>query len=388
MKRLITATIAAVTITGLGAQAQENIRENYEIMSPELNADGSVTLRLSAPEANSVEVTADWLIRPESMVRDADGVWTYRSAPLKSELWNYRFRVDGVDVNDPSNVDRLRDIGTVTDYFIISADDDSPAALYTAGKVPHGSVTRAWYPSPSLGCERRVSIYTPPGYESSGTRRYPVLYLLHGTGGDEEAWLSLGRAAQILDNLTARGEIKPMIVVMPNADMDVDAAPGEGILRRRPTAKQPGLNDSRFECNFPELMKYVDENYRTVADREHRAIAGLSRGGFHTMHISAAYPDDFGYVGLFSAATRPAAESASLPFYTGFDQKLKRQVAKHPALYYIAIGKDDFLYDDNSRLRSELDSAGMDYVYRESGGGHQWRNWRTYLADFLPRLFH
>lgn len=174
-----------------------------------------------------------------------------------------------------------------------------------------------------------MTVYTPVGYETSG-KRYPVLYLLHGMGGDEEAWISLGRTAQILDNLIAQGKAKPMIVVMPNGNASQEAAPGEssrGMVP--PTMQLPKTMEGSYEQAFPEIVKFIDKNYRTIKSKSGRAIAGLSMGGFHSLHISKQYPDMFNYIGLFSAAIMPNKEVSS-PIYENMEGKLKVQFDKIP----------------------------------------------------------
>ena len=231
-----------------------------------------------------------------------------------------------------------------------------------------------------------MTIYTPPGYEDS-TESYPVFYLLHGAGGDEEAWINLGRTAQILDNLIAEGKAEPMIVVMTNGNAVQTAAPGESALGFvTPSMDVSRMNRGEFETSFPDVVSYVDKHYRTKADKQHRAIAGLSMGGFHSLHISKQYPDLFDYVGLYSAAIFPPEGSQS-PIYQDFDGKLKTQFEKKPQLYWIAIGDKDFLYNDNVKYRKILDDNGYPYVYCETPDGHIWKNWRIYLTEFAPQLF-
>ena len=378
--------------------AQQALWGGAAVVSPDIHDDNTVTFRLKAPKAVRVQITGDFL-PPQTiktprgdydapgiadLTEGKDGVWEFTTPePLKPELYGYSFIVDGLRMMDPSNVYMIRDVATVTNVFIIGGDR---ADLYKVNKVPHGTVSRMWYNSPSLGMDRRLTIYTPAGYETSG-KRYPVLYLLHGMGGDEEAWISLGRTAQILDNLIAQGKAKPMIVVMPNGNASQEAAPGEtsdGLLQ--PVAQRPRTMDGTFEATFPEVVKFVDTNYRTIPEKSSRAIAGLSMGGFHSLHISNEYPDLFDYVGLFSAKIMPG-ENATSEVYADFPGKLAGQFAKHPKLFWVAIGDKDFLYEENKKLREVLDTNGYPYTYYESPDGHIWKNWRIYLTEFVPQLF-
>ena len=277
----------------------------------------------------------------------------------------------------------IRDVSSVTNVFIIGGER---ADLYKVNAVPHGTLSKQWYHSTTLGIDRRLTVYTPAGYETSG-KRYPVFYLLHGMGGDENAWSELGRAAQILDNLIAQGKAEPMILVMTNGNAALEAAPGESSLGYvAPTMNLPKTMEGSFETHFPEVVKFIDKNYRTKANKKNRAIAGLSMGGFHSMHISKQYPDLFNYVGLFSAAIMPN-EGTKSPIYEDIEGKLAIQFAKKPALYWIAIGKADFLYKANEDYRKLLDEKGYPYEYFETGEGHIWKNWRIYLSEFAPKLF-
>ncbi|MCD8194237.1 MAG: esterase, partial [Tannerellaceae bacterium] len=213
-------------------------------------------------------------------------------------------------------------------------------------------------------------------------------YLLHGMGGDENAWSELGRTAQILDNLIAQGKAKPMIVVMTNGNAALEAAPGESSLGYvAPNMQLPKTMDGSFETSFPEIVNFIDKNYRTIKNKQNRAIAGLSMGGFHSLHISKQYPDLFNYIGLFSAAVIPPDGNAQSPVYEHLEEKLKVQFAKKPALYWIAIGNTDFLYQANVDYRQLLDEKGYPYEYYETGEGHIWKNWRIYLTEFVPKLF-
>jgi enterochelin esterase family protein len=382
---------------GFTSQAQEAIFRAQNIISPEIHADGTVTFRLHAPNAKAVQVTGDFLptMKMETprgpmdgpgkaeLVKDANGVWEFKSQALSPELYSYSFLIDDFRTTDPSNPFLIRDVASVTNIFIVG---DGQADLYRTQDIPHGTVARRWYDSPGLGMDRRITIYTPPGYEKSN-EKFPVLYLLHGAGGDEEAWIALGRTAQIMDNLIAEGIAKPMIVVMPNGNVIQDGAPGEGSEGfYKPQFMVAKTMDGTYEGAFSDIIKFVEGNYQVKADKANRAIAGLSMGGYHSLHISRFYPNTFDYVGLFSAAIM-AREDATGKVYSDFDGSLKAQKDNGYKLYWIAIGKTDFLYDANKEYRAKLDSMGMKYDYVESEGGHIWRNWRVYLTQFTPQLF-
>lgn len=224
---------------------------------------------------------------------------------------------------DPSNVYMIRDIATYTNYFLV---DGELSQNYFVCEVPHGTVSKVWYPSPTLGMERRrMTVYTPAGYEDSN-KQYPVLYLLHGAGGDENAWSELGRAIQIFDNLIAQGKAEPMIVVMPNGN-GAQELYRVNILTvcislRLPIRRRWKVLSKKA---FPDIMKYVESHYRTINDKNHRAIAGLSMGGFHSLYISANNPDLFGYVGLFSAAINRQAKGENTNIMaTNYRDKIKK----------------------------------------------------------------
>ena len=399
MKRLI--MMAAAVLMCATSWAQQALWGAAPVVSPEIHSDNTVTFRLKAPKAVSVQVTGDFLpARPIETPRGIweapgiadlkegkDGVWEFTtSKPLKPELYSYSFIVDGLKMMDPSNVYLIRDVATVTNVFIIGGDR---ADLYEVNDVPHGTVRRIWYNSPTLKMDRRLTVYTPAGYETSG-KRYPVFYLLHGAGGDEEAWINLGRTSQILDNLIAQGKAEPMIVVMTNGNAWQQAAPGESskgfTVPSMSPAEAKNAPEGGFELAFPDVVKFVEKTFRVKKGRENRAIAGLSMGSFHSANISRYYPDMFGYVGLFSGASSKNDKS-TCPVYTNYEERLKVQFSKKPLLYYIACGKTDFVYKSVTDYRKLLDDNGFKYEYYESDGGHIWRNWRIYLTEFAPKLF-
>jgi len=395
MKKIL--ILISTFLLSFGSQAQQALFGGQDIISPEIHPDRTVTFRLQAPQAMKVEITGDFLPTQKmetpygnydapgsvEMKKNEQGVWEFTSQALPPELYGYSFIIDGVKVTDPNNVYMIRDVASVTNVFIIEGER---ANLYKVNDVPHGTVARRWYDSPTLKMTRRITIYTPPGYEA-GSQKYPVLYLLHGAGGDEEAWISLGRAAQILDNLIAQGKVKPMIVVMPNGNAVQKAAPGESERGMyKPSFMGETTMDGAYEAAFPDIIQFVEGNYRTLSSKSDRAITGLSMGGFHSLHISAEYPDLFDYVGLFSAAIMPR-EGVTSKVYENMDEKLKIQFSKKPKLYWIAIGSADFLFKANADFRDQLDKNKYPYTYYETGEGHIWKNWRIYLSEFLPKLF-
>ena len=375
-----TALTLAFILAASAVHGQEALNLNISAQPP-VEDRGRVTFSILAPAADSVKVSGSWGELP--MTKSVGGLWVATTDSLAPDFYHYVFDIDGVRTVDPSNPYVLRDVSLLVNTFLVEGDDSLPYAVHD---VPHGAVSKVWYPSPSSGKSRRMTVYTPAGYEDS-SERYPVLYLLHGMGGDEDAWNELGRAAQILDNLIASGDAKPMIVVMPNGNSSQLAAPGhttEG--QYTPSSQRSVQPADGFARSFPEIVEYVDSHYRTSADKKHRAVAGLSMGGGHSWRISMLYPDMFDYVGLFSAAVGWKGDGVRGISDTQWSD-MSAQMKQPPALYWVAIGKDDFLYDLNFTFRQGMDSRGFKYVYHESGGGHSWKNWRDYLVSFLPQLF-
>lgn len=369
--------------------SQEALGSSGTITSPEVHEDNTVSFRLYAPNAREVKISGEWMPQedgrtvPSAMTKNTEGVWTHTTAALPSNLYSYSFIVDSLRITDPNNVHQVRDVATIQNIFIAG---NGKADNYSVNDVPHGTVARRWYYSPAHEKDRRITIYTPPGYEN-GEEEYPVLYLLHGMGGDEEAWIALGRTAQIQDNLIAQGKATPMIVAMPNGNVSQQAAPGESAAGLyKPNFQLPNTMEGSMEATFQDIIDFVESSYRVKKNKENRAIAGLSMGGFHSLHISRYYPDTFDYVGLFSPAIKPFEKVAS-PVYENIEETLKQQMNNGVALYWIGIGKTDFLFKSVQEFRAMLDEMGMDYIYKETEGGHTWSNWRDYLVEFTPQLF-
>ncbi len=405
----------------LSCSAQES-----EAQSPTMGKDGSIIFRFAHPKDKEVELEGSFPNEPKMTWND--GAWTCRFDSLPSEMYTYRFSIDEkTKLLDPENKRIVRDITDTLNYFIVKG---FPGSYYMNQDVSHGTVKQVWYPSsfdPDMK-QRRLSIYLPPTYDQ-GESSFPVLYLLHGTGGDEMAWLEMGRLAQIMDNMIAQGKAKPMIVVMPNGIAELDAAPGQSpYMKGKASHSNVSSWMGRTEKAFPqEVVPFIEKNFRTIADKKHRAIAGLSMGGLHTIAISANNPTLFDYVGLFSPQSSNALTERNIrrimrvtdhigkltekladklpnswvekkyeegkeavsdvDVYQNLDEKLKAQFATPPALYYIAIGRKDPLRLFLNRFRQRLTNQGCAYLYQESDGAHTWENWRKYLLDFLPRIF-
>ncbi len=396
------------------------------VMAQQENADHTWTFRFHPKQKGVKEVKFESSFTDKVMMQlEGNGVWTYTTSDsLAPDMYTYHFIVENSKYLDPANPRVVRDIDDTLSYFFVSG---YPADLYQdQPNVAHGKVEQLWYPSSFEKSmpQRRLSVYLPAEYAKNKTKQYPVLYLLHGTGGDEMAWLEMGRLAQIMDNMIAMGKARPMIVVMPNGIADLDAAPGQSPYMQ---GKASHMNMSswmgRTEAAFPkEVMPFIEKNFRTLNDKQHRAIAGLSMGGMHATAISANNPDRFNFVGLFSPqAISPLTDgninrlhrwgnrigkiSDKLPdglrrkfeatstqmqdidVYKDMDDKLKQQFSNPPQLYYIAIGKKDPLLRFVNSFRTKVSEAGGTYLYKESAGGHSWDNWRRYLLDFLPRIF-
>jgi len=397
MRRKLFCLTACALIT-LTSWAQQALFNGNDIVSPEVKNDCSVTFRLYAPKAITVQLTGDFLSQEKNgiinMTEEKNGIWSYTSEKLAPELYSYKFRINGMDYLDPSNIYMNRDIATYTNFFIIKEKKDDRGYLYSVNAVPHGNVLKVWYDSPTLKMKRRMTVYTPAGYEKGG--KYPVLYLLHGAGGDEEAWTTLGRASQIMDNLIASGKAKPMIVVMPNGNTNCEAAPGEwskGMYKPSFMGHAGSKSIATMDESFPDIVKYIENNYKVLKGKNNRAICGLSMGGGHSFDISKRYPNMFNYIGLFSAAlfmgnNNPQKETLEgMESDSAFKKEISTLFNAHPKLYWIAIGKTDFLYKSNAEYRKFLDSHKYKYEYYESEDGHIWRNWRVYLTLFAQKIF-
>ena len=393
MKRMM--ILASCCLLTLGSLAQQQLGQRPHVKSPVVNPDGTVTFNFYDPSATAVSVDGDFEeIRSKrlDMTKQDNGVWTVTTTPLNPELYSYSLTVDGQRIVDPSNSYVNRDINTLSNIFIVTTSMVDKGHLYSVNDVPHGTMSRVWYDSPTLGQQRRMTVYLPAAYD--GKKRFPVLYLLHGWGGDETAWGDLGRTSQIMDNLIAEDRAVPMIVVMPNGNPTCNAAPGwwhEGMYTPDGNAFRDRPAKASMEESFMDIVNFVDSHYRTIAKRSGRAVTGLSMGGGHTFGISRLYPETFDYYGLQSAATQMALggwlDTKSPTPNAEFDAQMARLFNSKPRLFWIAIGKDDFLMQQNNDLRKYLKEHDYPYEYFQNDGGHIWRNWRIYLSMFAQKIF-
>lgn len=378
MKR-ITAFLASLLLAMGALSAQELTNFSWgqkPVTSPEIQ-NGSVTFRLKADYATIVKLSCSWMTGQDAaieMTRGENNVWSVTIPAPEPEIYTYNFIVDGVSVNDPLNVLVQRDGSRYLSMLLV---DGERSENYKAANK-RGTVSHPWYDSKLLGINRRLTVYTPYGYEANPKAKYPVLYLLHGAGGDEEAWISMGRTAQILDNLIEKGLAEPMIVVMPNGNPDQQAAQTFDL----PTTERDRRNqDNRnlyVRSLVEEIVPFIEKNYRAVAKKSHRAIAGLSMGGGHTITASGMYPEKFDYICPLSMGASKSPE---------LDAQLQGIKKAGYKLYWLACGNTDFLFERANTLHDALNENGLEHTYYVSEGGHVWANWRLYLNTFVPLLF-
>src|SRR5262245_36829994 len=366
-------------------QPQRQPTPNDALVSTEVLSDHRVTFRIYAPKAPEVTLRGDWMETPApvKLEKNDQGVWSVTVGPLAPDFYSYSFTVDGVRTLDPKNPMIKQGVNSVDNMFYL---DGAEAAFQDNKPVPHGEIRKVWYQSTTLGIQRRMHIYFPPGYDS-GKERYPVFYLLHGGGDEDSGWSTIGRAGFILDNLIAEKKARPMIVVMPNGSLPrpanlPPAAPGTLL---SPTAIATLTGQFTNEL-LTEIVPFVEKNYRALPGAANRAIAGLSMGGFQTTLVVTTNPDQFAYIGVWSAGVTsqlfPDFEKRAAPFLDNPD-KVNKQVK----LFSIVVGDKDFLFAASKNLAEILNKRGIKHELRVTGGGHTWINWRNYLRDYAQALF-
>ena len=377
MKIKLLFLVVCLTIS-IGASAQElaNFMGRQPIVSPEI-VEETVTFRISAPEAKLVRFYGSWMADRNASVnmnKGEAGVWSVSVALPEPELYTYNFIVDGLVVNDANNVFMQRD---GTRYMsVLLVPGDLTENYFEA--TQRGNLRKVWYDSATIGTSRRMFVYTPYGYETSG-KDYPVLYLLHGGGGDEDAWSTMGRTRQILDNLIEKGLAEPMICVMPNGNPGQQAAPNLLLDEKTYDRTDPQFSNLYINSIVKDIIPFVEKTYRAIPDRSARAVSGLSMGGGHTLSVTNEYPGTFDYICPLSIGVRDVDAD--------YDAKLKAVKDAGYKLYWFACGDTDFLYEMANTLDEALTRNGLEHTYFVTPGGHTWANWRVYLNTYAQLLF-
>ena len=392
MKRFFTLILSILcAFAAFPAEAQEmnSLQFRRRVQSPELTPD-SLTFRFVAPKARQVSVAASWLgYRPDAlpMVQGADGIWSVTIPNPAPELYTYTFVVDGVSVLDPANVFVQRDGARYMNAVLVPG---GYADNYAECSMP-GNVEHVWYYSAENGMTRRMYVYTPAGFDRNDRKtKYPVLYLLHGGGGDEDAWSTLGRTCQILDNLIAQGKAKPMLVVMPNGNPNQYAAQTLGIPVKT-DVKQYASGFDNYSSLVADIVPYIEKNYPVIKNRKGRAVAGLSMGGGQSFFIAFRNVDLFANVGIFSSGLIGSAAIGGAPFdaeqhFPGFYTTPSRY--NRFDVIYLSCGEEDGRIDGMRNFKEKLDAAGYKgVVWEQYPGNHEWKVWRRNLASFVQLLF-
>ncbi len=367
-----------------------------QIVSPEINGT-DVTFRLKAPKAIQVFLTGDFLSMkeidtplgkalepvPVEMTEGENGIWEYKVENVSPDFYTYTFTVDGLKMLDPNNLQIVRDGLDFFNLFIVPGEKSN---IYLEAPEKKGMLSKVWYPSPAFGnVERRMFVYTPYGYGESN-KKYPVLYLHHGGGGDENEWSMWGRICQIMDNLIAQRKAEPMIIVMPNIHSNQLAS--RDVMKPVAEAKSIfdiGMDSDEFYSGGPyvkslveDIIPYVESHYNVIQKKSGRAIGGLSMGGVITLYATANYPDLFDYVGVFSMGFTPQRDAIA-------DLTPVKEAGYK--LYWVGCGESDMAYGNAERLLKGLNDLNMKYTYYDQLGGHIWDTWRICIREFAPLLF-
>jgi enterochelin esterase family protein len=408
--------VFVLSFAALASAQQNRVIQPGVGSSPQVGDDGKVTFRLYAPNAKSVAIAgADWSQENIPMAMDDSGMWSVTVGPLRPDIYGYGFNVDGLNMPDPYNT--MPKIGVI--WFASQFSVKGPEADYLAVKnIPHGEVHEVWYHSNQLNAERRVIVYTPPGYDQTSDKKYPVLYLLHGHGDDETGWTNAGFANVIMDNMINDGKAKPALIVMPFGSISresllsprggglgagvrgVVGGGGGGAARGgAPTtrgaggARGAGARGGRGGGNnetaaiqtelLDNIIPLIEKTYKVDSDRTGRAIAGLSMGGSQTLTIGLNHLDKFAYVCAFSAGINNNSGAA-------FDAFMKAPDAANNQLklLFMGVGEKDSLLAANQTFEQQLTAAGIKHEWEDTPGyWHQWTVWRLYLHENLQKLF-
>jgi enterochelin esterase-like enzyme len=344
------------------------------VRSPQVNPDKTVIFRYNAPSARDVKLSAQFEKAPVQMQKDASGIWSVTMGPVKPDIYPYSFIVDGIQVMDPGNVAFFPN-----EFFKASLVDipgDTPL-VHSLQDVPHGTISYTSYKSKTMnGIDRPLVIFTPPGYEKNPGRKYPVLYLISGTTDTEETWIKVGRANLILDNLIAHGKSESMIIVMPygNNGIPISGPASPDVLPMYKAYANELIND---------IIPFTEKNFRVIADRDHRAVAGFSRGGGQSLWTGLSNTDKFAYICSFSAyLTTAAFEQNFSSFYSN-----PGQTNKQMKLFWLSVGDEDFLYKQAIDFMDLLKSKKIITKTLITTGGHTWMNSRFFLSEAAQLLF-
>lgn len=364
------------------------------VRSPEVRPDRTVTFRLRAPKADQVELVGEVLQGkgPQAMTKGDDGVWSITIGPVPPEIWIYNFRVQGVDLPDPSNINLMpRAAGGAAVSSFVEVPGQGPG-FYDARPVPHGDVRMELYESKAMGVDRYFWVYTPPGYDASD-EKYPVYYLLHGNGETQNGWVENGRANLILDNLIADGKAEPMIVVMPHGHAIQSASVGP--YQEVPSKNPPGLRNYELftEDLLGQVIPMVESKYRAYTDADHRAIGGLSMGAMQSVSIGLAHPELFHYVLAYSGGF------GTLSLVQG-EREVESQfpwkgllanpepARKSFRLLFLGSGQSEGgMLEPGRKLVGLLKDQGINAVWSDYPGGHVFSVWRNHLHESAPLLF-
>lgn len=359
MKIILPLALATALLVSTEIKAQAPPPRPAPLVSPEIQ-DGKVTFRLAAKKAQQVNLKIGGNKESSPMQKDESGIWSLTVEGLAPEIYEYQFEVDGFATLDPSNA--WVKAGLRPNWSLVEVPANPPD-FWETQNVPHGLVTIYTFQSKALGTPRTFRVYTPPGYEKQRDARFPVLYLLHGSGDADDGWTVVGRANLIADNLIAGGKAKPLIIVMPDGGYPRKAG-----------------HENDFETDLLEVIApAVESHYRVAPGPVNRAIAGLSMGGFQTLNVGVKHMDQFSWLGVFSAGIRDNYDETHGKFLDKANDQL--------ALLWIGVGADDALLPSEKKLEDLLDKRHIKFSSHLSKGGHTWTNWRHYLHDFLPLLF-
>ena len=387
------ACLATLAVSGK-ADAQETPRPvpppGSTLVSPEVLPDRRVAFRIYAPKATEVTLRGDWMAQGQGagipLSKDGQGVWSVMAGPLTPDFYSYTLTVDGVRTLDPRNALIKQGIASVDNLFFLPGEE---AAFEDNRPVPHGDIRLVWYSSSTLGTQRRMHVYTPPGYDGN-REQYPVLYLLHGGGDDDSGWSTVGRAGFIIDNLLAGNRAKPMLVVMPNGSLPRPANLPAATPGATPSPEYAAAMAAAQERFTRELMNdvipFVEKHYRVRSNPDSRAIAGLSMGGGQTLRVVTGHADQFAYAAVWSAGVSPQTSPDFVKRSEAFfaDPGKINHALK---LFAINVGDADFALAGSKNLSELLKTHGIRHELHISGGGHTWINWRHYLNEFAPLLF-